>query len=77
MKIDDAIKMGEKLNREDLAKAEYCRCYLYMKGLISDKTCKKLDRKIRKWKNKNRIIISNAQMASVEMTYNDDAKDDE
>lgn len=60
-----------------LAIANLCRAYLHLNGFLSDSENDKVFNKIRKWQDKNKVKITNAQLDSTDFIYNDDAKDDD
>lgn len=68
--------MTDELNRQRLAALNFCREYLHIHGFITDAENDKLHKRIGKYQDKNRIEISEAQLLSVELTYNDNAKDE-
>lgn len=67
--------MNDKLNRQRLAALNFCREYLHIHGFITDAENDKLHKRIGKYQDGNRIGISAAQLLSVELTYDDNAKD--
>lgn len=68
--------MANKEKREILAKSDFCRSYLHVQGFLTDAENEKVFRRIRKWQDKHRVGITDAQLWSVDMTYNDNAKED-
>lgn len=64
-------------NRKKLATANLCRAYLHLNRFLSDSENDKVFNKIRKWQDKNKVKITNAQLDSTDFIYNDDAKDDD
>ena len=66
--------MTDKERREMLAKADFCRTYLHIQGFLTDKENEKVFQRERKWQDKNKVGLTEAQIWSVDMTYNDDAK---
>lgn len=69
--------MGKKENRENLAKADFCRAFLHIKGFLTDTENEKVFKRIRKWQDKHKVEISESQLLSVDTTYNDNAKEEE
>lgn len=63
-------------NRAKLAISDLCRTYLHLNGFLSDSENDKVFDRVRKWQDKNRVEITDAQLNSADFTYNDDAKDD-
>lgn len=59
--------------RENLAKSDFCRAYLHIQGFLTDAENEKVFRRIRKWQDKHEVGITEAQLLSVDMTYNDNA----
>lgn len=68
--------MTEKERREMLAKADFCRTYLHIQGFLTDKENEKVFQRERKWQDKYKVGLTEAQIWSVDMTYNDDAKEE-
>lgn len=66
-----------KAYREELAIASFCRTYLHIHGFLSDAENDKVHKHLRKYQDRNRIEISEAQLLSVDITYDDNAKDEE
>lgn len=60
--------------RRILALACFCRSYLYINGFLSDVENDKVHNRIRKYQDLGRIEISDAQLKSVRIKYNDNAK---
>lgn len=65
-----------KAYREELAIAVFCRAYLHTHGFLSDAENDKIHKRIGKYQDRNRIRISAAQIESVGITYDDNAKDE-
>lgn len=63
-------------NRMKLAIACYCRVFLRLNGFVTECENERIHKKIRAWQIKNNIEISDEQLDSVEVTYNDKAKED-
>lgn len=63
--------------RQELAAANFCRGYLHIHGFLTDTESDKVHKRIGKHQDRNRIKISAAQLLSVELTYNDNAKDED
>lgn len=68
--------MTQKEKRENIAKSDFCRIYLHAQGFLTDAENEKVFRRIRKWQDKHKVGITEAQLLSVDMTYNDNAKED-
>lgn len=69
--------MGNKNKRDNLAKSDFCRRYLHINGFLTDSENEKVFQRIRKYQDKYKVGITDAQIWSVEMTYNDNAKYEE
>lgn len=65
--------MTQEEMRENLAKSDFCRAYLHVQGFLTDAENEKVFRRIRKWQDKSKIGITEAQLLSIDMTYNDNA----
>ena len=65
--------MSQEEMRENLAKSDFCRAYLHVQGFLTDAENEKVFRRIRKWQDKHKVGITDAQLLSVDMTYNDNA----
>lgn len=66
--------MTDKEKRRLLAIMHECRRWLYFKGMITEKENDKINQRIGKWQDKNLVSITDEQLLSVNMTYNDNAK---
>lgn len=66
-----------KAYREELAIATFCRTYLHIHGFLSDTEDGNVHKRLIKHQDRNRIEISEAQLLSVDITYNDNAKDED
>lgn len=55
-----------------LAKADFCRTYLHIQGFLTDKENEKVFQRERKWQDKYKVELTDAQCWSVNMSYNDD-----
>lgn len=62
--------------RENLAKANFCRTYLHIQGFLSEQENEKVHTRIKKWQDKNKVAISEEQLLSVDISYDDDAKEE-
>lgn len=62
--------------RENLAKADFCRRFLHIQGFLSDQENEKVHNRIMKWQDKNKVAISEEQLLSVDISYDDDAKEE-
>lgn len=63
--------------RQELAAVNFCREYLHINGFLTDTENGKVHKRICKYQDINRIEISSAQLMSVELTYDDNAKDED
>lgn len=61
--------------RKKVAIAYTCRMYLYYNGFITDRQGDIINKKIKKFQDKNCVEISMEQLSSVDYIYNDNAKD--
>lgn len=68
--------MATKEKRETLAKADFCRAFLHVQGFLTDAENEKVFQRIRKWQDKHKVGITDAQLWSVEVIYDDNAKED-
>lgn len=66
--------MTDKERRENIAKAEFCRTFLHINGFLTDKENEKVFQRIVKCMNKYNVLLTTAQILSVDMTYNENAK---
>lgn len=69
--------MTKKERRENLAKADFCRTFLHIQGFLTEKENEKVFQRIVKWQDKYKVLLTVAQLFSVDMTYDDNAKEDE
>lgn len=69
--------MTKKEKRENLAKSDFCRSFLYVQGFLSDSENEKVHQRIRKWQDKHKVGVTMRQLLSVEITYDDNVKGDE
>lgn len=69
--------MTDKERRENLAKADFCRTFLHIHGFLTDKENENVFQRMKKWQNKYKVELTEPQIFSVDMTYNDNAKDEE
>lgn len=60
--------------RSQLAKVVLCKDFLYINSFMTDAENDKILNRIRKFQDKNEIDISEAQLDSANLTYNDRAK---
>lgn len=65
--------MTQEEMREKLAKSDFCRAYLHVQGFLTDAENEKVFQRIRKWQDKNKVGITEAQLLSIDMIYNDNA----
>lgn len=68
--------MKSKERRENLAKADFCRTFLHIQGFLTDKENEKVFQRMRKWQDRYKVQLTEAQIFSVDMTYNDNAKEE-
>lgn len=68
-------KDKERKLRENLAKADFCRGFLYMQGFLSELENEKVHKRIMKWQIKNKVAISVEQLRSVDISYEDGKED--
>lgn len=64
-------------NRRILAIANLCRGYLALQGFLSSAENEKVHNRIMKFRDKNKVIISEAQLESAYFAYDDNAKEEE
>lgn len=69
--------MTQKEKREMLAKADFCRAFLHIQGFLTGSESEKIFQRIRKWQYKHKVGITDAQLWSVEVSYDDNANDTE
>lgn len=69
--------MKKEEMRENLAKSDFCRTYLHVQGFLTDAENEKVFRRIRKWQDKHKVRITEAQLLSVDMIYNDNVNKEE
>lgn len=60
--------------RSQLAKVVLCKDFLHINSFMTDAENDKILNRIRKFQDKNEIDISEAQLDSANLTYNDRAK---
>ena len=60
--------------RSQLAKAVLCKDFLHINEFMTDAENDKILNRIKKFQDKNKIEISEAQLDSANLTYNDRAK---
>ena len=58
-----------------IAVAEMCRSILYRHDFLSDTENEKAHHRIRKFQDKHKVEITQAQLFSAGITYNDNAND--
>lgn len=69
--------MKEIENRKKLAILDLCRSYLFVEGFLTETEALRLHQKILKWKDKNEVKLTRAQLDSANFVYNDNAKEEE
>lgn len=67
-------KIKDKARRENLAKADFCRIFLHVQGFLTDKENEKVFQRMKKWQDRYKVQLTEAQILSVDMTYNENAK---
>lgn len=60
--------------RGELATVDFCRSYLLQHGFITTAESEKIYDRIMKYQDEHEIEISEAQLLSVDITYDDNAK---
>lgn len=68
-------KMNKAECRYILAVCECCRGILYGKGFLTERENERIFNRILKYQDENEIEITDAQMFSVGISYDDNAKD--
>lgn len=63
--------------RGELATVCFCVSYLRIHGFLTETERDKVYKRIDKFQDEHEIEISEAQMLSVDITYNDNAKDED
>ena len=66
--------MNKEYKRSQLAKAVLCKEFLYMNSFTTDAENDKILNRIKKFQDKNKIEISEEQLYSANLIYNDRAK---
>lgn len=61
-------------DRMMLAALNFCRELLHLQGCLTDAENDKVHTRIMKFQDKNQIVISEAQLMSVELKYDDNAQ---
>lgn len=69
-------KKTEVERRRALAIANACRTYLNLSGFLSEAENNKIHARIIRYRNRNNVRISGAQLSSVDFIYDDNAKED-
>lgn len=62
-------------DRQILAALNFCRELLFLRGVLTDTENAKVHSRIKKFQDRKCIEISEAQLLSVELTYDDNAKE--
>ena len=65
---------GEK-DRELLAKANFCRSFLYITGFMTQREMERVHARIIKWQKRQNVVISEAQLLSVCVSYDDNVEE--
>lgn len=68
--------MRDKERRETIAKADFCRIFLHIHGFLTDKENEKVFQRMKKWQDRYKVQLTEAQIFSVDMTYNDKEKEE-
>lgn len=68
-------KYTPKEARQILAQLNASRSTLYLSGMITEAENNRIHGCIMKWRDKYKVMISDAQLYSVEFTYDDKAKE--
>lgn len=69
------MKTNTKKQRSIIAIANMCAGFLLMRGFLTDAERQKVHERILKYRDKHSVHISDEQLMSVELTYDDDAKE--
>ena len=72
--MDDTEKMN---NREKLAIAVFCKYFLYVNEFITFSNFKKIHDRLRDWQYKNKVKVTEAQLDSIDVIYDDNATYDD
>ena len=72
--MDDTEKMN---NREKLAIAVFCKYFLYVNEFITFSNFKKIYDRLRDWQYKNKVKVTEAQLDSIDVIYDDNATYDD
>lgn len=67
--------MSDLENRKKVAIANTCRMYLYYNDFITEKQNEQINKKTKRFQEKNKVSINMEQLSSVDYVYNDNAKD--
>ena len=68
--MNDTEKMN---NREKLAIAIFCQFFLYTNEFITFSNFKKINDRLRDWQYKIKVKVTEAQLDSIEVIYDDNA----
>lgn len=63
-------------DREMLAKLNFCRMFLHIQGFLTEAENENVFKRLKKFQDKKKIEVSHAQMLSIEMSYDDNAKEE-
>lgn len=61
--------MSKQEKKEYLAQLNFCRSFLYLGNMLSDKENGNVHKKIHSYQNRNKIEISPLELRSVEIIY--------
>lgn len=75
--MEEDIEKRLAEHRGELATVSFCASYLSWHGFLTDAERDRIYKRINKYQDENEIEISEAQMLSVDITYNDNAKDED
>lgn len=67
----------EAKQREHFAKSALCLGYLYVNNLITKGERDAITRRLSRYRDKYNVVVTEAQINSVRLTYNDIATDEE
>ena len=68
------LKRKRMKDRQTLAALNFCREYLYFNGFITEAENTKIHSRIMKFQDRKRIGITEAQLMSVELKYDNNAQ---
>ena len=71
-KLKNESDMDTKERRKLIAIANKCRSFLYLNDFLSDMENEKVHSRISKYQDKYKVSITNKQLDSIDIIYNDD-----